>query len=463
MTDELMTAFDNSLNALAAGEALPAILARYPAQAAELRPMLEAAEAARQLGAEAAVPPTAQNRSRAQLLTRAAELRGRGPARRFLGLAALKTWAAANRALAVSLAFVLGFVLGTYGVVNVSAQSLPGEPLYPIKRTVEQTQLLLALDPRAREELATTFNERRVTEVESLLAGARQAQVTFGGLLEAQAGERWTVAGIEVIVPGSTEVIGTPFPGLYVEVEGLSQANGTVVATRVQVTGRDFIGRVLSLGPTTWQIDDTVVVVNAQTTFSGAPALGDWVQVTARRQTDGTWLALHIAREPGGPTGLATATPVVPSPPAVPPATHTAAVATVALPTAAPTLSPTHTPQPSGGAGPAPSATSDDDGGDDDGDDGGDDNSGGSGPSPSNTPEPGDDDGGDDAGSGETRDWEGTLEAVNGATWVIAGQAVTVDGSTEVRDSPQVGDSVRVRAVQQADGTWLAQRIEKRD
>ena len=42
------------------------------------------------------------------------------------------------------------------------------------------------------------------------------------------------------------------------------------------------------------------------------------------------------------------------------------------------------------------------------------------------------------------------------------GQAVIVIGSTEIKDNPQVGDTVRVRALQQPDGSLIAERVEKR-
>ena len=67
--------------------------------------------------------------------------------------------------------------------------------------------------------------------------------------------------GIQLIVPGSAEVAGTPFPGLYVTVDGVSQSDGTVVATRVEVTGIAFSGRVRTLAAGAWQVDETLLVV----------------------------------------------------------------------------------------------------------------------------------------------------------------------------------------------------------
>jgi hypothetical protein len=504
MSDELMTAFDESLDALAAGERLDAILARYPHLAAELRPMLAAAETARQHVQAAPVPHAAQMSSRTQFLTRAAELRGRRrTAGGWLGLAALKGWAMANRAAAITVAFVLGFALGSYGVITASAQSLPGEPLYPVKRTLEQTQLLLSFDPRARERLETDFSERRVDEVESLLAAARRAQVTFGGVLERIEGERWWVAGIQLIVPGSAEVVGTPFPGLYVAVNGVSQSDGTVVVTRVEVTGLAFSGRVRSLAAGTWQVDTTILMVNADTVITGSPAVGDLVNVTARRQSDGSWLALRIDLSASGPaltpvpgatlappgqevrfTGLVesqgpaswqisgqavqlTALTEIRDNPQVGQRVEVRAVRAAdgtltALRIERDEDGPSATPTPGSSSGPDPAATDDHGEDDDSGDDDDDSGSGGPGPSASHTPQPAETDAPDDDDGGQEQRWEGTLEAASGSIWVIAGQAVTVTPSTEVRDNPQPGDQVEVRAVPLADGTLVAVRIEKK-
>jgi hypothetical protein len=49
-----------------------------------------------------------------------------------------------------------------------------------------------------------------------------------------------------------------------------------------------------------------------------------------------------------------------------------------------------------------------------------------------------------------------------GAVWVVAGTSVTVDANTEIRDDPQVGDTVEVRALQFANGRLLATRIRRR-
>jgi hypothetical protein len=59
-------------------------------------------------------------------------------------------------------------------------------------------------------------------------------------------------------------------------------------------------------------------------------------------------------------------------------------------------------------------------------------------------------------------EFEGTVESV-GTIWMISGQAVTVNASTRISDNPGVGDTVRVEAMKQADGSLLALQIEKQD
>jgi type VI secretion system secreted protein VgrG len=170
----------------------------------------------------------------------------------------------------------------------------------------------------------------------------------------------------------------------------------------------EFTGIVESIGVSVWRIGGQAVTVTASTELRGSPQVGQTVEVKAIRDASGALVARRIEFKAAGTGG--------------PSASNT----------------------PSGGGG------------------------GGSGPSPSNTPEP-------------TRtpepthtseptatqhaeeiEFEGTLQSISGDVWTVGGQAVTVTGSTEIKDNPQVGDTVRVRALQQPDGSLIAERIEKR-
>ena len=183
MTDDLIEAFDDCLNALVAGASLNDCLAHYPTLRDELRSLLKVAGAAQAMVASATVPQPAEMSSRAKFLAGGAQLRPASPPRRA-------GWWPAPRA-AVALAVLALVVAGTGGVVAASGQSLPGDALYGVKRTVEQTQLLFTLDDDSRSQLQGAFDERRVEEVQTVIMQKRTARVEFGGRVESMEGKHW--------------------------------------------------------------------------------------------------------------------------------------------------------------------------------------------------------------------------------------------------------------------------------
>jgi hypothetical protein len=63
----------------------------------------------------------------------------------------------------------------------------------------------------------------------------------------------------------------------------------------------------------------------------------------------------------------------------------------------------------------------------------------------------------------EKIEFEGVVESIGGSLWVIDGRSVRVDGGTEIHDDPGVGDTVKVVAFSQPDGSWWAEKIELED
>ena len=57
----------------------------------------------------------------------------------------------------------------------------------------------------------------------------------------------------------------------------------------------------------------------------------------------------------------------------------------------------------------------------------------------------------------------GIVEAIGEASWTISGRVVSVDASTEIDAGISVGDTVEVRALEQADGSLKATRIHEED
>jgi len=66
-------------------------------------------------------------------------------------------------------------------------------------------------------------------------------------------------------------------------------------------------------------------------------------------------------------------------------------------------------------------------------------------------------------GQDEDVEFVGIVEAIGEASWTISGRVVSVDASTEIDAGISVGDTVEVRALEQADGSLKATRIHEED
>jgi len=227
MNRQILDALQACLQAMENGESLEAVLARYPRFAAELRPLLEASQAARRLSPER-LPVGAITRSRARLLRTAAGLRSRKDASSRLK----PSW----RFVLASLAALALLALSGNGLLVASARSLPGDVLYPVKRSVEKTQLNLLSDPAQRQLLQQEFSQRRVDETKSLITIKRVTQVDFEGVVTGQTEDGWLVSGIRVLTTAQTRVDGRLQVGREVEVLGETQASGSVQAARLSVS-----------------------------------------------------------------------------------------------------------------------------------------------------------------------------------------------------------------------------------
>lgn len=181
-----------------------------------------------------------------------------------------------------------------------------------------------------------------------------------------------------VKVDAETKVVGNPAAGDDVDVVARREADGSLLAILIQksappspVPTERFHGVVKEIGRTAWTIGprggdegNRVFAVNERTRIEGAPRVGDEVGVLAQKQTDGSSLALLIAK-------LAVAPPV----------------SEVTL--------------------------------------------------------------------------EGVLQRMSPGLWLVDETRVLVVASTVVVGRPEVGDRVRVEGLKQPDGTVLARRVTK--
>jgi hypothetical protein len=214
--------FDECLLQLQNGVPLEKVLSSHPEQATDLRPLLEIAQ---RLSKAAGAPPTStQQRSRAGFLEKASRMSFRKK---------VSIWRRTSLRLAgaVMLALVLVFS-GIWGVTQTSASSLPGDRLYPVKRSVENVRLRFAPSDAIRLNLEQEFDQRRKSEVDELIKDKRSAPVTFSGAVERNSSGGWTVNGIPVEIPDDDQ--SELSQGHEVEIEGVSSEDGRVWATVVQ-------------------------------------------------------------------------------------------------------------------------------------------------------------------------------------------------------------------------------------
>ncbi len=340
------------LGALAQGESIEHILVRYPQRAAQLRPLLETAAGLPPLRME---PSEAAKMKSRQKFMAHADLLQRTKPRKTMGF--LPRFATGFLAAAL----VAG-VLGT-GAVAASGSALPGDPLYGLKRTVEDVRLNATGSPTQRQELQREFEQRRRDETDELLSARREGEVDFTGTIEAIQPGAWIVSSLVVQLDAHTQIVGTPQIDRVAEVRGATGPRGlrassisiessgepaitptpgttetpqatetpepsettapmTTVTPLPMPTRRpaaaprpaatlqpvatpqpaevEFTGSVNSINEGAWNVDGTTVIVNNDTEIQGTVNTGQRVKVKALRFADGRLVAVHVELSESG-------------------------------------------------------------------------------------------------------------------------------------------------------------------
>ena len=158
MDKKLASVLDQCLEALRQGEDLETVLARHPQEARELEPLLRTALEVQQALAYLRPLPGARDRVWTHLQP---SLRPAPQRRRFPVLAWSRPWSVALASLVLAL-----FLAG--GSVLASSQSLPGQPLYPVKLATEQVQVAFTPTRVGKARLELRLAERRSQEMVAL-------------------------------------------------------------------------------------------------------------------------------------------------------------------------------------------------------------------------------------------------------------------------------------------------------
>ena len=227
MNKKLMNALEVGLQRMQQGESLDSVLQSSPELAAQLRPLLETAQRAR-LASRLEFPPLTLARQRARGLALAQDLNlgnNRHPLQR-------RAWR-----LALTILCVLAILtMSSNGLLNASAHSIPGDSLYPFKRSLESTQLQLVFDPAQKQALEQAFSQRRIEETKSLITIQRVESVEFIGVVSSRSRQEWVVSGITVVVTPRTDIDDAIQVGSQIDVDGSTNTAGDVVAIRLSLT-----------------------------------------------------------------------------------------------------------------------------------------------------------------------------------------------------------------------------------
>jgi hypothetical protein len=195
------------LDRLARGDTLVACLFSYPAEADWLAPLLSTASRL-QAPDSPALSAESFSAGEARLLARAAELRvrqkevasGRRMAIPGLLLGARRLVAA----VVASLVLLLGIL--SAGTVSAASSSLPGSPLYPVKRATETLISSLAPTPQLQARVHLAWADRRLREIEAVTERGEVADDTLLADLE-QETDRAVAAAEQAGPPALTAAV----------------------------------------------------------------------------------------------------------------------------------------------------------------------------------------------------------------------------------------------------------------
>jgi hypothetical protein len=299
MSDRLFEALEVCIGALETGVSLEACLSLYPELKSELQPALEAAQAARSLATDQA-PPDVLLRSRKRVLEHAAELR---PKKRLRSRLGLPTLAYASLTVAAAL------LLASAGLIAASAQTLPGDALYPVKRAAESLSLSAAPGQNLKQSLKANYSERRLEEARNLVKLGRPEEVRFVGTLTQMGPEAWVVDDLRVVLTPETILDPQIETGMGVEVLGRVNPGGWISADEVRLKTFRLSGTVEKIEAEAWTVDGNEINIHPLTLIESGIRVGDQVLMLVQVEADDSWTTLAILRLEGMKVPTSTSTP----------------------------------------------------------------------------------------------------------------------------------------------------------
>ncbi len=307
MKEQNYLEFEECLDLVSRGESLDDVLEKYPTISQQARGELEAAQAVFWLGQGTPASQGAEDRSRERFLLAARTARASNPEKYLYSDRSLVRQKRINLALRMSfsLAFVLLLVfVGAFSVISVSASSLPGEPLHPVKLWTENTMLWIERDPLKRMDMVKQFDIRREQEFKTLMEQTRDdaseaVSLTLVGVLSQDSEGGWTVDNVEIRISPETKIVGQLSDGFIVRVDGQLYPEGGILAERIEMRQYEFAGK-LELNENGWLIKKIVFSLDDSTVVDGELSPGARVSVILIESGEGEFVARLIRVTKGG-------------------------------------------------------------------------------------------------------------------------------------------------------------------
>jgi uncharacterized membrane protein YgcG len=324
------------------------------------------------------------------------------------------------------------FLFGGTGLTVYAAQSaLPGDALYPVKTSLEQTRLSLTSEADRVAQLHLSLAQKRLEEIEGLIKEGRYDQVgktsaeferqiqlavealkSLANQNPARAAELTTqmMAELSAYTKALTSMLVSLPDDVKVEVEKAIVGSESAGNLDDSAKSIELTGVVASLTAENWTISGRLVAVTPQTEIKGSFSVGDTVKVHAQVNADGSLTALEIEAAPAA-----------------------------------------------GNANDNLNANDNDNGNSN-----GNENDNDNGNSNENENDDADDNSNDSADE-DKFEFTGTVQTILPDLWVIGGITVAVSPETRIRGTIAVGDKVEVNAFELPDGSLTAIEIKLED
>ncbi len=225
----------------------------------------------------------------------------------------------ANLLVAILMAISVIFGGGA-ATAYASQDALPGDALYPVKTMVEQAELMLTTDPQQKAELHVEFAQRRVAEIQALVAEGRLDLVPeVSQNLEqhlqkaeqlamqlAQEGHPEAAARVAVMLTNTNRMVDRVAEQAPPQAQGAMRyveqmTNQVTERVRTQVQKMDAMaqtfhlsGAVEAIEESAWVVNGQTIVINDQANIEGDFQVGDSVSVSGYVDPEGQWIAVQI-------------------------------------------------------------------------------------------------------------------------------------------------------------------------